>query len=80
MKEKYINIEWQEGTEVEVGINGAQVVDVLEVALERLKDLNNNFPCRENSLTITKIEESIMWQEARTKERVKRGVEGKEEK
>ena len=37
------------------------------------------FPCRENAISITKLEEAIMWQEKRTSERIKRGVEGKHE-
>lgn len=60
----------------EVGINGVQAVDMLEYVKCLFESLNEAFPCRENSLTITKIEEAIHWQEARTKNRVKRGVEG----
>lgn len=40
------------------------------------QSLNDAFPCRENALTITKIEEGIHWQEARTKDRLTRKVEG----
>ncbi|NLY20122.1 MAG: hypothetical protein GXZ08_02410 [Tissierellia bacterium] len=77
--EKYVNIKWQEGTIKEVGINGVQIENVLEITLNKLKELNEKFPCRENAITITKIEEAIMWQNARTKEREKRNVEGKME-
>lgn len=66
----------QDGPIKEVGVNGIQVTDMLEYVLEVYKSLNAKFPCRENSLTITKIEEAIHWQEHRTKERQKRGVEG----
>ena len=64
----------------EVGINGCQATDMLEFVKNLFVSLNSVFPCRENSLTITKIEEALHWQEARTVDRVKRGVEGKSEK
>jgi len=60
----------------EVGINGCQAIDMLEYVKCLFESLNEAFPCRENALTITKIEEAIHWQEARTKDRLKRGVEG----
>ena len=71
-----LDIKFQEGTIKENGENGVQFTALIEIALEILKKLNNNFPCRENAITITKIEEALMWQERRTKEREKRGVEG----
>jgi len=61
----------------EVGVNGIQAVDILNYCKHLFKSLNDAFPCRENSLTITKIEEAIHWQDARTKDREKRKVEGK---
>jgi len=63
----------------EVGVNGCQAVDMLEYVKCLFESLNEAFPCRENALTITKIEEAIHWQEARTKNRILRGVEGKNE-
>src|SRR5574343_1102155 len=61
----------------EVGINGCQALDMLKYVKCLFESLNEAFPCRENSLTITKIEEAIHWQDARTKDRLNRGVEGK---
>ena len=58
------------------GINGCQVEELGKVWLEILQHFNKDFPCRENSITITKIQEALMWQEKRTQDRVKRGVEG----
>lgn len=60
-----------------VGVNGCQAVDLLEYVKNLFISLNSVFPCRENYLTITKIEEALHWQEARSKDRIKRGVEGK---
>lgn len=66
----------QDGPIKEVGINGLQATDLLFFTKELFKSLNKDFPCRENALTITKIEEAIHWQDARTKDRESRGVEG----
>ena len=64
----------------EVGENGCQATDMLEYVKNLFQSLNDTFPCRENALTITKIEEAIHWQDARTKDREKRKVEGKNSK
>ena len=66
----------QDGPIKEVGVNGIQATDLLFFCKELFHSLNKSFPCRENSLTITKIEEALHWQEARTKDREKRSVEG----
>lgn len=60
----------------EVGVNGVQALDILKYSKCLFQSLNEAFPCRENALTITKIEEAIHWQEARTKDRQRRQVEG----
>lgn len=60
----------------EVGVNGIQAVDMLEYVKYLFQSLNDSFPCRENALTITKIEEAIHWQHARTTDRLNRNVEG----
>jgi len=57
--------------------DGTTLEEMLRVSIERLKDLNSRFGCRENSLAITKMEESLMWLNKRTEDRVTRGVEGK---
>ena len=57
--------------------NGTTLEEMLRVSIKRLQDLNNRFNCRENSIAITKMQEALMWLNERTKEREKRGVEGK---
>lgn len=57
--------------------DGTTNEEVLEVLIDRLQYLNGKFPCRENSIAITKLEEALMWLNKRTADRVKRGVEGK---
>lgn len=74
---QYINIKWQEGTVSEVGSNGTQVQDVIEILLDRLRKFNaESLSCRENSLAITKLEEARMWLDERTRDRTVRNVEG----
>lgn len=75
---EFIQVKWQDGNAPDNGVNGATIEDVIEVARERIAELNAKFPCRENSLAITKLEEATHWLEARTKDRIKRGVEGQE--
>ncbi len=57
--------------------DGTTNEELLEVLIDRITYLNSKFPCRENLIVITKLEESLMWLEKRTKDRIKRGVEGK---
>ncbi len=56
---------------------GTTIEEMLRVSIARLSELNSRFGCRENSVAITKMQEALMWLEERTKDRVKRGVEGK---
>ena len=72
-----VDLVFQNGTVPEVGRNGFQNEEVLEVLIDRMKYLNGMFACRENSIVITKLEEALMWLEKRTADRVKRDVEGK---
>lgn len=56
--------------------DGTTNEEVLEMLINRMNYLQNEFPCRENALVITKLEESLMWLNKRTSDRVKRNVEG----
>lgn len=66
----------QNGPIKEVGVNGCQVNEVIEAAKIIIEGLNQKFPCRENSMAITKLDECLMWLDKRTKDREDRGVEG----
>jgi hypothetical protein len=70
----------QNGPIKEVGVNGCQIDTVIEAAKLMLEGLNKQFPCRENSLAITKLEEALHWLEHRKKDREKRNVEGTSQK
>ncbi len=50
---------------------------LIEVLIDRIGNLQEKFPCCENAIVITKLEESLMWLEKRTADRKKRNVEGK---
>lgn len=66
----------QNGPIGEVGKNGCQVTDIISVAKSMFEQFNKTHPCRENTMTITKLDEALMWQEKRTRDRIARGVEG----
>jgi len=57
--------------------DGTTNEELLAVLIDRMNYLQGKFPCRENAIVITKLEESLMWLEKRTNDRKKRGVEGK---
>lgn len=65
-------------TELRTVNDGTTNEEVLKMLIDRMQYLQNKFPCRENAIVITKLEESLMWLEKRTKDRVARGVEGKQ--
>ena len=72
-----IEFKIQDGPIKEVGVNGTQIDEICKAYLEILKIFNDgDFRCRENSIAITKIEEALHWQKARTKNRQERKVEG----
>jgi len=67
----------QNGPIKDNGVNGCQVDTVIAAAKCILEGLNKNFPCRENALAITKLDEALLWLQARKMDREMRGVEGK---
>ncbi len=66
--------------ELKIVNEGTTNEEVLKVLIDRVQFLNGKFPCRENSIVITKLQEALMWLEARTKDRQNRDVEGKHTK
>lgn len=57
-----------------------QLTELISVAKHMLEYLNKAYPCRENAMTITKLDEALMWQKQRTANRIERGVEGQNAK
>ena len=76
----FVHKEPKDGTtDSELICDGITSENLLEILIDRLQFLQTKFPCRENSIVITKLEESLMWLNKRTADRIKRNVEGKQE-
>ena len=65
-------------TELETVNDGTTNEEMLEVLINRMQYLQSKFPCRENAIVITNLEESLMWLNKRTADRKARNVEGKQ--
>ncbi len=66
----------QSGPIKEFGVNGCQIDDVIEWAKKKVEEFSKAFPCRENSMVVTKLDEALLWSAKRRTDREKRGVEG----
>lgn len=55
-RNRYMNIKFQEGAIDEVGVNGCQVEDVIDILIEKLKSYQNGqFHSMENSIAINNL-------------------------
>lgn len=70
----------QRGPIKDVGVNGCQIDAMIEFARKTIEVFNSKFPCRENAIAITKLQEAELWLMQRTIGREERGVEGKDER
>ena len=71
------NIKFQKGAMKEVGFNGVSDEALLAIVIDRLRGFQSGpFSCRENAFALTKLEEAMHWLNARTADRMARGVEG----
>lgn len=76
-----VTVRFQNGPIGEVGVNGVTQEALIEICIDRLRSFQAGpFACRENALALTKLEEAQMWLLQRTRARMARGVEGKNEK
>jgi|SRR5579863_3139730 len=66
----------QSGPIKEFGVNGVQIDAVIEWAKAKIEEFNKAFPCRENSMIVTKLDEALLWSIKRKLDREKRNVEG----
>lgn len=57
--------------------DGTTNEEILSMLINRMEYLQGISPCRENAIVITKLQESLMWINKRTEDRVGRGVTGK---
>ena len=69
-----LSVRFQDGVVSENGRNGVYVEDLIEVAIGRLSGYNRELPSRETSVAITKLQEALMWLDARRADREARGV------
>ena len=60
-----ITFQIQKGPIKDSGVNGCQVDTIVEAAKLIVEGLNKNYPCRENSMAITKLDEALMWMRER---------------
>lgn len=67
---------FQNGPIKEHGVNGVQVRDVIDMLVNRLKDLDLKYPSEYNQETIYYLLLAQLAQDKRTHDREKRGVEG----
>jgi len=75
-----INFKIQNGPIKENGINGCQVDDIIEVARMIIEEFNVDFPCGENAIVLTLLDEAVSWLKKRKDDRIRRGVEGTNQK
>lgn len=74
-------IKFQDGPILEAGVNGISNEALLAIVEDRLLGFQSGpFACRENAVALTKLQESMMWLQKRTRDRMARGVEGTNQK
>lgn len=72
---------FQNGPIKEFGVNGITQEALMAIVIDRLRSFQAGpFSCRENAIALTHMEEALMWLQRRTVARIKRGVEGTNEK
>ena len=74
------HITFQDGPVKEVGVNGIQSEDLLEILIDRLTYLNTfengKYACKDNEYAIIHLRGCLQNLQARTRARQKRNVEG----
>ena len=75
-EESSVTFTIQSGPVKEFGVNGCQIDDVIAWAKEKIEEFQKAFPCRENAMVITKLDEALLWLHKRKLDREARQVEG----
>ncbi len=76
-----VAIDFQNGPIAQVGVNGLTQEALLAIVIDRLRGFQSGpFSTRENIVALTKCEEALMWLQRRTRDRIRRGVEGTHQK
>lgn len=77
---KSVDLKFHEGPEKEGVVNGITNEALLAIVIDRLECFQRGaYRCRQNALALTKLEEAMHWLGARSADRERRGVEGKNE-
>lgn len=72
-----VKLSFQHGPINEVGVNGITDQALIAVVLDRWRSFQTSkWANRETAVSITKLEEALMWQHKRTLDRTREGVEG----
>lgn len=72
-----VRLHFQHGPIQEIGVNGITDQALLAIVLDRWRCFQKSkWANRETAVSITKLEEALMWQHKRTLDRLDRGVEG----
>lgn len=74
--EELTTIKFQTGPVKENGVNGVTNEALLAILIDRLDHLQGKFPCNENEVALSHINKALDALEARTADRLSRGVEG----
>jgi hypothetical protein len=75
---EFIKLKFQQGPVKEVGVNGCQIEDVLDILIRRLSGFQQGpFHCDENRIALENIETGLLWLKFRTSKRIAQNVEGK---
>jgi len=76
-KPNHLLVSFQNGPIKEHGTNGVTHEALLAIVIDRLRSFQAGpYSCRDNAVALTHCEEALMWLQRRTRERIKRGVEG----
>jgi len=75
-QESSVKFTVQSGPIKEFGINGCQIDDVISWAKSKIEEFQKAFPCRENAIVVTKLDEALLWLMKRKMDREARSVEG----
>lgn len=75
----WVPIEFQSGPVKEAGVNGLTNEALLAILIDRTEYLNSLFPCKENVNALAHMGMALKIFEDRTRDRISRCVEGKNE-
>ena len=74
------HINFQNGPIAEAGVNGLTNETLLAIVIDRLRSFQAGpFACRENLMALSRFEEGLYFLHDRTRDRLRRGVEGRSE-